>query len=177
MRVSKAAAEKNRARLIAAAGKQLRERGIEGVGVDALAKAAKDDLTAAAIAQALRTSFRDWMALTEGLPPDEAFRRMIRVYVSPHHRDALGEGCSIATLGAGAVRGGKKLRNIFAKGVEELIAMMTAASGDAAGKDRRARAIADVAGMVGAVVMARAAGANRDLSDEILKTVRAELLK
>ena len=63
MRVSKADAEKNRARLIAAAGKQLREQGIEGVGVDALAKAAdlshgsvyshfksKDDLTAAAVA-------------------------------------------------------------------------------------------------------------------------------
>ena len=190
MRVSRADAEKNRARMVAAAGKALRQRGIEGVGVDALAKAAglthgsvyshfksKDELTAAAISHALQTSFREWMALTEGLPPDQAFRQMIRVYLSRHHRDAIGEGCSIATLGAGAGRGGKKLRSIFAEGVEGLIAMMTAASGDAPGKDRRARAIADVAAMVGAIVMARAAGANRDLSDEILKTVRAELTK
>jgi TetR/AcrR family transcriptional repressor of nem operon len=190
MRVSKADAEKNRARLIVAAGKQLRERGIEGVGVDALAKAAdlthggvyshfksKDDLTAAAIAQALRTSFRDWLALTEGLPPDEAFGQMVRVYVSRHHRDALSEGCSIATLGAGAVRGGKKLRSTFAEGVEGLIGMMMAASNEVPDKDRRANAIANVAAMVGAIVMARAAGADRNLSDEILKTVRAELLK
>jgi TetR/AcrR family transcriptional regulator, transcriptional repressor for nem operon len=190
MRVSKADAENNRARLVAAAGRQLRERGMDGVGVDALAKAAdlthgsvyshfksKDDLTAAAVAHALQTSFREWKALTDGLPPDEAYRQMIRVYVSRHHRDAIGEGCSIATLGAGAGRGGSKLRNTFASGVEGLIGMMTAASNKVADKDRRAKAIANVAAMVGAIVMARAAGAHQELSDEILKTVRAELLK
>jgi TetR/AcrR family transcriptional repressor of nem operon len=190
MRVSRADAEKNRARMVAAAGKALRQRGIEGVGVDALAKAAglthgsvyshfksKDDLTAAAISHALQTSFREWMALTEGLPPDQAFRQMIRVYVSRHHRDAIGEGCSIATLGAGAGRGGKKLRSAFANGVEGLIRMMTAASNGVAEKDSRTEAIAHVAAMVGAIVMARAAGANPELSDEILKTVRAELTK
>jgi TetR/AcrR family transcriptional regulator, transcriptional repressor for nem operon len=190
MRVSKADAENNRARMVAAAGKQLRARGIDGVGVDALAKAAglthgsvyshfksKDELAAAAIAHALQTSFREWMALTEGLAPDQAFRQMIRVYVSRYHRDTIGEGCSIATLGAGAGRGGRKLRSTFASGVEGLIGMMTAASNKVADKDRRAQAVANVAAMVGAIVMARAAGANQELSDEILKTVRAELLK
>jgi len=190
MRVSKADAEKNRARLLAAAAKQLREQGIEGVGVDALAKAAglthggvyshfksKDELTAAAVAHALQTSSREWLALMEGVEPDEAFRRMIGVYVSRHHRDAVGEGCSIATLGAGAGRGGKKLRTTFAQGVEGLIGMMAAASGSATDKGGRATAIANTAAMVGAIVMARAAGANQELSDEILKTVRAELLK
>ena len=190
MRVSRADAEKNRARLIAAAGKQLREQGIEGVGVDALAKAAdlthgsvyshfksKDDLTAAALAHALQTSFREWMAQTEGLAPDEAFRQMVRIYVSRHHRDSPGEGCSIATLGAGAGRAGKKLRGTFAHGVEGLIGMMMATMGEGPEKDRRSTAIVDVAAMIGAVVMARAAGANPELSDEILKTVRAELLK
>jgi TetR/AcrR family transcriptional repressor of nem operon len=190
MRVSSVDAEKNREQIVAAAGKELRKRGIEGVGVDALAKAAglthggvyshfrtKDDLTAAAIAQALQTSFRQWLALTEGLEPDEAFRQMIRIYVSRHHRDEVGEGCSIATLGAGAARCGRKLRATFAKGVEGLIGMMTAASPEAAARDRRAKAIANVAAMVGAIVMARAAGASPELSDEILRTVRAELLK
>jgi TetR/AcrR family transcriptional repressor of nem operon len=190
MRVSRADAEKNRARLVAAAAKQLREQGIEGVGVDALAKAAdlthgsvyshfksKDELTAAAVAHALQTSHREWMALTEGLEPDEAFRQMIRVYVSRRHRDAPGEGCSIATLGAGAGRGGKKLRGTFADGVEGLIGMMMATIGEGTEKVRRSTAIVDVATMIGAVVMARAAGANPDLSEEILKTVRAELLK
>jgi TetR/AcrR family transcriptional repressor of nem operon len=189
MRVSKADAEKNRERIVAATARKLRERGIEGVGVDALAKAAglthgsvyshfesKDDLTAAAISHALRTSFREWLALTRGLPPDQAFRQMIRIYVSRYHRDAIGEGCSIATLGAGAGRGGKRLRSTFAEGVEALIGMMTTVSTRVPDKDRRAKAIASVAAMVGAIVMARAAGANQELSDEILKTVRAELL-
>ena len=190
MRVTKADAEKNRARLVAAAAKQLREQGIEGVGVDALAKAAdlthggvyshfksKDDLTAAAVAHALQTSFREWQALTADLEPEQKFRRMISIYVSRHHRDATGEGCSIATLGAGAGRGGKKLRSTFAMGVEGLIGMMSAARGGETGSQARATAIANTAAMVGAVVMARAAGANQELSDEILKTVRAELLK
>ena len=75
IRVSKTQQEKNRARVTAAAAKLLRERGIDGIGVDALAKAAgmthgavyshfkdKDDLAAAALAQALAELAAQWHA-------------------------------------------------------------------------------------------------------------------
>ena len=80
MRISKEKAAENREKVVAAAAKLFRERGLEGVGVDALAEAAglthgavyshfksKDELAAEAVRQALHQSMSEWLALTEGL--------------------------------------------------------------------------------------------------------------
>lgn len=186
MRISKADAEKNRVRIVDAAAKILRERGIAGVGVDALAKAAglthggvyshfksKDELAAAAVARAFENSSDEWRALRQNNDAD-ALARLIRAYVSRSHRDNPGSGCSITSLGPDVSRGGKKLRDTAAQGVARLLALIENASGaDAAARDT---AISNLAAMVGAIVLARTAAANAALSDEILKTVRRDLL-
>lgn len=190
MRISKAEAERNRARLVDAAAKILREQGIEGVGVDALAKAAgvthggvyshfksKDDLAAAAVERALQVSAGEWREFVEAEGGAHALARMIRSYVSRHHRDHPGTGCSITSLGAEAGRGGKKLRDTFAHGVTELISEMQKANPASTGAQARERAIVNVATMIGAIVMARASVADMELSDEILKLVRRDLLE
>ena len=82
MRISKEKAAENRAKVMAAAGKLFRERGLEGVGVDALAEEAglthgavyshfrsKDELAAEALRQALHQSVTEWLAATGGLRP------------------------------------------------------------------------------------------------------------
>jgi TetR/AcrR family transcriptional repressor of nem operon len=74
MRVSKEQQARNREQVVAAAAKLLRERGIEGIGVDALAKAAgmthgavyshfasKEELAAAAIRQSLSDIRERWI--------------------------------------------------------------------------------------------------------------------
>ncbi|OQW57669.1 MAG: hypothetical protein A4S14_20025 [Proteobacteria bacterium SG_bin9] len=190
MRISKAEAERNRARLVDAAAKILREQGIEGVGVDALAKAAgvthggvyshfksKDDLAAAAVERALQVSAGEWREFVEAEGGAHALARMIRSYVSRTHRDNPGTGCSITSLGAEAGRGGKKLRDVFSTGVTDLIAEMQKANPAPTEAEARERAIVNVATMIGAVVMARAAVADTDLSDDILKLVRRDLLE
>lgn len=190
MRISKADAEKNRTRLVDAAAKILREQGIEGVGVDALAKAAgvthggvyshfksKDDLAAAAVERALEVAAAEWREFVEAEGGADAFPRMIRSYVSRSHRDNPGSGCSITSLGAEATRGGKKLRDTFARGVSNLVEEMQKANPAETSAQAREQAIVNVATMIGAVVMSRAAAADLALSDEILKLVRRELIE
>jgi TetR/AcrR family transcriptional regulator, transcriptional repressor for nem operon len=189
MRISKEKAAENREKVVAAAAKLFRERGLEGTGIDALAEAAglthgavyshfksKDELATEAVRQALHQSMAEWLALTEGLASAEAFEKLLKVYVSRSHRDHPAAGCSIAAIGSDAPRGAEALRDVFRDGVAQLIDILTSVSDGATPADRRRTAIARAAAMMGAVVMSRAAANDRALSDEILKSVRTELL-
>ena len=189
MRISKEKVAQNRAKVVAAAAKLFRQRGLEGVGVDTLAEAAglthgavyshfksKDELAAEAVRQALHQSMQEWLALTEGLGGAEAFEKLLKVYVSRSHRDDPAAGCSIAAIGSDAPRGAGELRDVFRDGVAQLIDILTSVSDGATAGDRRRIVIARAAAMMGAVVMSRAAASDPALSDEILKSVRTELL-
>lgn len=184
MRITREKAAENREKVIAAAANLFRERGLEGVGIDAVAAEAglthgaiyshfrsKDELAAAAIAHAMAGSMSEWLALTRGLAPQAAFERLVRAYVSRAHRNAPEEGCAIAALGGAAPRDAAPLQEVFKDGVERLIGVV--ASVDSAGQ--RERAIANAATMVGAIVMARATMSEPALSDEILAVVRRRL--
>ena len=189
MRISKEKAAENREKVVAAAAGLFRERGLEGAGIDALAEAAglthgavyshfksKDELAAEAVRQALHQSMAEWLALTDGLAGAEAFEKLLKVYVSRSHRDHPAAGCSIAAIGGDAPRVTNDLRDVFRDGVAQLIDILTRVSDGATAADRRRTAIARAAAMMGAVVMSRAAASDRALSDEILKSVRTELL-
>jgi TetR/AcrR family transcriptional repressor of nem operon len=189
MRISREKAAENRDKVVAAAAKLFRERGLAGTGVDALAEEAglthgavyshfksKDALAAAAVRQALHQSMDEWLGLTKGLAGAEAFERLLKAYVSRSHRDHPEDGCSVAAIGGDAPRSAAELREVLHEGVAQFIDVMTAVTDGATAADRRRAAITRAAAMLGAVVMARAAAADRSLSDEILKTVRAELL-
>ena len=189
MRITRQKAAANREKVVAAAATLFRERGLEGVGVDALAEAAglthgavyshfksKNELAAEAVRQALHESMDGWLAATKGLSGAEAFERLLKVYVSRAHRDHPEAGCSLAAIGGDANRGGDELRDVFHEGVTQFIEVLTSVSDGAAAADRRRAAIARGAAMLGALVMSRAVSADRSLSDEILKSVRTELL-
>lgn len=189
MRISKEKAVENRAKVVAAAARLFRERGLDGVGVDAVADAAglthgavyshfksKNELAAEAVRQALHQSMGEWLALTKGFAGAEAFAKLLRVYVSRAHRDHPEAGCSVAAIGGDAHRGGDELRDVFHDGVTQLIDVLTTVSDGESAADRRSTAIARAAAMIGALVMSRATSADGRLSDEILKSVRAELV-
>jgi TetR/AcrR family transcriptional repressor of nem operon len=184
VRVSKAQQEKNRERVVAVAARLLRERGIEGIGVDALAEAAglthgavyshfdgKDDLAAAAVARAFAKTAGEWQAAAQG-----SFNELVRHYVSRIHRDDPGRGCPAAAIGPDARRHGRKVRRAFSEGVTRSIEIVAATCEGATADQRREEAIAALAAMAGALVLARAVE-DRELSDRILLTVRRKLMK
>ena len=104
MRVSKEQAAENRERILKAASRLMRERGISGVGVDTLTEAAgmthgslysqfgsKERLVEEAVAHAIATKGQE-------VPEVFALSDYVSEYLSEAHRDMPGSGCPFAAL-------------------------------------------------------------------------------
>src|SRR5690348_15467569 len=104
MRVSKQQAAENRERIVTAAARLIRERGISGAGVDALTEAAgmthgslysqfgsKERLVEEALGYAIAASGKT----TAGAA---SLDRYISGYLACEHRDQPGQGCPLAAL-------------------------------------------------------------------------------
>ena len=120
MRVTKEKAAENRERILRVAARLIRERGIAGVGVDALADAAglthgslysqfgsKEKLAAEALSVALAGNVETLESL--------GLAAYTREYLSTKHRDAPGEGCALAALGCDVPRESKLIRRRFTR--------------------------------------------------------------
>ena len=179
MRVSKEQAARNRERILRAASGLMRERGIAGVGVDALAEAAgmthgslysqfgsKERFVEEAVAYAIS-------AKAQELPDVFTLDDYKSEYLSAAHRDTPATGCILSALCSEMPRQGKAVRERFTAGVRDMIALLSSRM-DANKQRQRDKALAAVASMVGALVLARAVN-DPELSDDILRATRAEL--
>jgi TetR/AcrR family transcriptional repressor of nem operon len=98
---------------------------------------------------------------------------VIRKYLSTSHRDDAGHGCLFAAMGSDVVRQPRSVRRGFTEGLRRrLDALEGVLPGRVAA--RRRRALATMAGMVGALMLARAVD-DPKLSDEILEAAAATL--
>lgn len=184
MKVTKAQAQENRARIVETASTLFRERGYDGVGVADLMAAAgfthggfykhfgsKTDL----MAEAAASGFSQSVANIAGVDA-VAF---IKEYVSRKHRDALGHGCTLAALSGDAARQPESIRRAFATGIESQLAILEGEDGalsETAKREARAKRIDTLAHVVGAIVLSRACPDDSALADEILKVCRTRIL-
>lgn len=184
MRVTKAQAQANRARIVETASTLFRERGYDGVGVADLMAAAgfthggfykhfrsKADLMAEAAASGF--------AQTEARIGGVDIVKFVKSYVSREHRDARSEGCTMAALSGDAARQPEAIKTTFATGIESLLANLeqaATASGNGDRREARAKGIDTLAHAIGAVVLSRACPDDSPLADEILKVCRREIL-
>jgi TetR/AcrR family transcriptional regulator, transcriptional repressor for nem operon len=184
MRVTKAQAQANRARIVETAATLFRERGYDGVGVADLMAAAgfthggfykhfgsKAELMAEAAASALSQA----VATSEDLDVAEFFK----LYLSREHRDARSAGCTMAALGGDAARQSEDVKATFAAGIESMLTSLGrkgAMLGDADQRGVRAKLIDTLAHAVGALVLSRSCPDDSSLSDEILKVCRKQIL-
>lgn len=186
MRVSKQQAEENRRRIVETAGALFREKGLNGIGVADLMKqvglthggfyghfASKDDLAAEACASTLAGSAARWERVAERSPAD-AYTRILGFYLSATHRDSPADGCPIPALAVDAGRQGGVVRRAFTEGLRPFVATLSRLLPGGAERVRRERALAALAGLVGAVILSRAVD-DPDLSDEILAATAAVL--
>ena len=180
MRVSKEKAAENRGRILDEAARLFRERGLAGVGVDALAAAAgltygslysqfgsKDSLIAEAINHAF-AGFAARMGAYKNLPA------YLARYLSREHRDNPGDGCTVAALGGEMPRQTPAVRHRFTEGIREVMARIGARLPAGPKRAREDQVLAIMATMVGAVVLARAVD-DPALSDRILSAARGHL--
>jgi TetR/AcrR family transcriptional repressor of nem operon len=187
MRVSREQAAANRERIIDAAASLFRAKGFTGIGVADIMKAAdlthrafyghftsKDDLVAQASRRTMARSAANWTRVV-AQAPDDPYAALLQHYLTPHHRDEPGRGCGFAALSNDAARSGKTVRNAFAEGLEPLIDILAQSVPGRTKAIRRRKAVAAMAGLVGALSLARAVG-DPALSDEIIAAVKCELL-
>ena len=186
MKVTKAQAQANRARVVETASHLFRERGFDGVGVADLMAAAgfthggfykhfgsKADL----MAESTACGIAQTTALSEGVDTPT----FVRHYLSREHRDGRATGCTMAALGGDAARQPESVRVAFAEGVENLVAALSQQQGGAStaaeAAQARARILDVLAHAVGALVVSRACPDGSPLADEVLTVSRDAILE
>ena len=179
MRVSKEKSAENRQRILSAAARLFRERGLSGVGVDALTDAAglthgslysqfgsKERLAAEAFGHAMNASSARMSSL--GNLDDYVAR-----YLSADHRERRGDGCVMAALAGEMPRQGATLRQCFTDAVRAATRRIAGLLPKRRTTDDEALAI--LATMVGALTLARAVD-DPDMADRILTAGRTSVM-
>jgi TetR/AcrR family transcriptional repressor of nem operon len=177
-RYDKGHRDTTRRHIIDVASSQFRESGIAAVGLAGIMAEAgltngafythftsKEDLVRAVLIDALE---RRGQRHKDNLANGVALEATIRDYLSPRHRDRAGAGCPTAALVAEIARHPKATRDAFTEKTSEIIGLMAAQMPECPVAERRRRAIAVYATMVGALQLARAVS-DRQLSEEILE--------
>src|ERR1700719_3078201 len=177
MRVTREQAAANREKVLHLAGTLFRQHGFDGIGVADIMKSAglthggfygqfpsKNDLAAEACARVLGNE--GWVERLTGLPKP-SLGALVRGYLSPRHRDDPGHGCLFAALGSDVVRRPRSIRHAFTDGLRSRIDTLRALFPGGSPAARRQKAVAAMAGLVGALMLSRAVD-DPKLSDEIL---------
>ncbi len=184
MRVSRIQAEKNRQTVIDAASRQFREHGFDGIGLKDLMEGAgltqgafykqfksKEDLAAQASQRALDSVMSRWAdAATKN--PTDPFGAILDFYLSMGHRAERMDGCPIVALGSDAARQGADVKAAFEAGIRKYLEMIGPWSGVANAQESRAKAMAIVSTMAGAVLIARAVN-DEKLAKQFLRSSAA----
>ncbi len=174
MRVSREVAQENRQKVVDEAARLFRIHGYEGIGISGLMKAAgmthggfykqfpdKTALMVEATQAAMAQHEKDWARRLEKAGGDrlEAFRQ---AYLHDTHLTRVAEGCVLPALAAEAPRHGEALQSAFAEGLEKLA--------DLVAPEDRAVALSTIAQVVGALMLARAAG-DHPVADQVIAAV------
>ncbi|WP_416356297.1 TetR/AcrR family transcriptional regulator [Aureimonas phyllosphaerae] len=187
MRVSRTQAEANRERVIDVASRLFRRHGFDGIGLKDLMAAAgltqgafykqfasKEDLAAQATVRGYAGIRERWRQFASQ-DPRRPLASLVRSYLSPEHRDEQAEGCVMAALGADAARAGPAVRAAMQDGLVAHIDFLEACLPEDE-PDRRERAMATAASMIGAIVLARSVN-DETLSKEILDASIRDILE
>jgi TetR/AcrR family transcriptional regulator, transcriptional repressor for nem operon len=182
MKVSKEKAAENRELILTQAARLFRERGVLGVGVDALTEAAglthgslysrfgsKDNL----LAESLKHGHAASQSRATGV---KSLADAVAAYLSPAHRDNPGSGCFMAALGCDMPRQSKRVRASFTQIVRNNFTRLAGLLPAGRQRKREDTILSTMATMVGAMILARAVD-DQALSDRILSAARTQLIQ
>lgn len=183
MRYPSAHKEKTREKILATASRLFREKGYNGVGVDALMAEAgltaggfyshfpsKEALFSEAIAHTLQARISELKPDRPDQPSATGLQSVIKAYLSRTHRDMAADGCPLPSLTPDVIRGSESVRTDYERMMLKVLETIESRMpGDIA--EKRPRALAVLAQLVGGLMLARAVN-DDGLSDQILKACR-----
>jgi TetR/AcrR family transcriptional repressor of nem operon len=184
VRVTREKADRHREKILEVAGTLFRERGFDGIGVADIMKQAglthggfyghfesKDDLAAESAARVLgRPGWAERLSQTA----NPSLESLVRGYLSPRHRDNPGHGCLLAAVGSDVARQPRSVRRAFTDGLRSRLDVLRRLVPGRSTAAKRQRALAVMAGLVGALMLSRAVD-DPKLSDEILEAAATTL--
>ncbi|WP_392890136.1 TetR/AcrR family transcriptional regulator [Pseudomonas migulae] len=185
MKISKEKSEENRVALLEAASRLFRQKGIDGVGVAEISKAAglthgalyahfasKEALAAAALAWGMEQGNAKLYTGTVDGEPD--LERFLSDYLSVDNRDEYADHCAMAAAASEIGRQDSVTSATFTEGYMVLVrAFERRVAANNPGVDALDTAMGIVAAMVGALSVARAtAKARPEVSAQVLRGVR-----
>jgi len=137
----------------------------------------REDLIAEATELALGEGGKAMASVVEGKASRKvALTLLIDAYLSLAHRDHPGMSCAVATMANDVARSNARCRSAYTRQVGSYLELLLELLASEKGKARRAKAIAALSTLVGAVSMARAVN-DEKLSRELLKAAADELKK
>jgi AcrR family transcriptional regulator len=167
VRYGKEHKSETRRRIIEMAGRRFKQDGIDGSGVSTLMKDAgltngafyahfesKDDLVTTAIADQLKVQAESVVA--RAAPGRAGLEQIVRGYLSPQHRDSLGDGCPNAALLDEIGRCTDTTRQAYTDGVLVLIDGIAARMAPEAPASARVKALSLLGLMAGTLQLSRA---------------------
>lgn len=167
-----------RRRIIETAGHALKQDGIDGSGVSTLMKDAgltngafyahfesKDDLVTTVVADQLKVQAESVVA--RAAPGRAGLEQIVRGYLSPQHRDSLGDGCPNAALLDEIGRCADPTRQAYTDGVLVLIDGIAARMAPEAPSSARVKALGLLGLMAGTLQLSRAL-TDSQLANELL---------
>jgi len=167
VRKSKEETARTRERIVDAAAKDFREKGIEATGLAELMASAglthggfyrhfesKDQLIREALGSAVESEARWIASLTLG-GSKHPLKKLVRSYLSPAHRDSPAGGCPFAALGSELTRLQEDGREVVNQGLSQIVALIAPKIGGASADTARLNALVAFSTMVGAMTLAR----------------------
>jgi len=183
MKITKEKAAENRQLLVETAARLFREKGIDGVGVAEISKAAglthgalyahfpsKDALAAEAMHFSNGAAYGKLTARPITLP------ELVDYYLAPEQRDNLAEGCPLAAAASEVARQDEGVGANYTSGFRQMVDYIGRQLPSGEGRERQAQAI--MAALIGAISVSRNVyKTDPQLADEVLESVRTMLFK
>ena len=183
MKITKEKAAENRQLLVETAARLFREKGIDGVGVAEISKAAglthgalyahfpsKDALAAEAM------QFSTCSAYGKVSARPASLSELIDYYLAPEQRDNLAEGCPLAAAASEVARQDMAVAANYTRGYRQMVDYISSQLPAGDGRQQQAQAI--MAALIGALSVSRNVyKTDPGLANEVLESVRSMLFK
>jgi TetR/AcrR family transcriptional regulator, transcriptional repressor for nem operon len=177
-----------RRRIVEAAGRAFRERGVAETGVDEVMRLAglthggfyahfrdKSELVSEACEAAFDAAIANLERISSAPTPAARARLLIDSYLARRHRDNAGSGCVVVAVGADMSRVRGAARTSYSRGLMAHLDRLTAALRMHRDADKnRDRVMHLISALVGALLVARAID-DPVRSDQVLHAMRRQL--
>ena len=180
--------EASHERILQAATRAIRRSGYAGVGVAEIMREAglthggfyahfpsREAMLAEAADRAGAESVGALDRFASNAPSEDAYRALVKTYLSRAHVERSETGCPVAALGSEMPRQAPEVRRAATRRINDMIALITRYVPGDNDTSNRQKALAITATMVGALILARAID-DPQLSGEVLAAALKELI-